>query len=168
MNFENILEIPLTFIKQTSLIHNIYRVPDRNWYSRCLKLGRKAAELKRTKLQSEIQKEKSELQRKKLEKQVKMASSRGTKGGRMKSPKQEDDDDDFLEDLVVDSDPKKPKKLATYLTLKPGGLSRRLRIAKGGWKNDRQKLKQQNNKTMTMMTMMRKPKRNSWKEKPEN
>ena len=38
MNFENILEILLTFIKQTSLIHNIYRVSDWNWYSRCLKL----------------------------------------------------------------------------------------------------------------------------------
>ena len=32
-NFENILKIPLTFIKQTSLIHSIYGVPDQNWYS---------------------------------------------------------------------------------------------------------------------------------------
>ena len=44
-----------------------------------------------------------------------MASKRDTKGGRMKSPKIEDDDDDFLEDLVVDSD---PKKLTTYSNLK--------------------------------------------------
>ena len=70
----------------------------------------------------EIQKEKSELRRKRLEKRSKMSSGRGTKGGQMKSPKQEDDDDDFLEDLVVDSDLKKPKKLATYLTLKLGGF----------------------------------------------
>ena len=51
-----------------------------------------------------------------------MASGKGTKGGQMKSPKQEDEDDDFLEDLVVDSNPKKPKKLATYSNLKPGGF----------------------------------------------
>ena len=62
------------------------------------KIGRKAAELKRQKLQAEIQKEKSELQRKKLEKWVKMASGKGTMGGHMKSPKQENDDDDFLEE----------------------------------------------------------------------
>ena len=35
-----------------------------------------------------------------------MASSRGTKGSRMKNLKKEDDDDDFLEDLVVESDQK--------------------------------------------------------------
>ena len=51
-----------------------------------------------------------------------MASSRGTKGSRMKNPKKEDDDDDFLEDLVVESDPKKPKKPTTYSNLKPGGF----------------------------------------------
>ena len=74
------------------------------------------------KLQSEIQKEKSEIRRKQLEKRLKMSSGRGTKGGRMKSLKQEDDDDDFLEDLVLDSDPKKPKKLSMYSSLKPGGF----------------------------------------------
>ena len=86
------------------------------------KIGRKAAELERTKLQSEIRKEESEIRWKKLEKCVQMASSRGTKGGRMKSLKTEDDDDDFLEDLVVDSNPKKPTKLTTYSDLKPGGF----------------------------------------------
>ena len=53
---------------------------------------------------------------------MKMASGKGTKGGRMKSPKQEDDDDDFLEDLVIDNDPKKPKKPTMYSNLKPGGF----------------------------------------------
>ena len=86
------------------------------------KIGRKATELEHQKLQVEIRKEESELRWKKLEKRVQMASSRGTKGGHMKSPKKEDDDDDFLEDLVVDSDPKKPKKLTTYSNLKPGGF----------------------------------------------
>ena len=86
------------------------------------KIGWKAAELERTKLQSEIQKEKSEICRKQLEKRLKMSSGRGTKGGRMKNPKQEDDDDDFLEDLVLDIDPKKPKKPAMYSSLKLGRL----------------------------------------------
>ena len=92
------------------------------------KVGRKAAELERVKLQTEIQKEKSEIRRKQLKKRLKMSSGRGTKGGRMKSPKQEDDDDDFLEDLVVDSDPKKP---ATYSTLKPGGFVTKAEDRKG-------------------------------------
>ena len=60
-----------------------------------------------------------------------MASGRGTKGSRMKSPKKEDDDDDFLEDLVVDSDPKKPKKPTTYLNLKPGGFVTKAEDRKG-------------------------------------
>ena len=101
------------------------------------KIGRTAAQLEREKLQAEIQKEKSELRRKRLEKRVKMASSRGTKGGRMKSPKQEDDDDDFLEDLVVDSDPKKP---ATYSTLKPGGFVTKAEDRKGRLEKRRAKI----------------------------
>ena len=60
-----------------------------------------------------------------------MASGRGTKGGRMKSLKQEDNDDDFLEDLVVESDPKKPKKPTTYLNLKPGGFVTKAEDCKG-------------------------------------
>ena len=57
-----------------------------------------------------------------------MASGKGTKGSRMKSPKQEEEDDDFLEDLVVDSDPKNP---ATYSTLKPGGFVTKAEDRKG-------------------------------------
>ena len=93
------------------------------------KIGWKAAELERTKLQSEIRKEESEIRRKKLEKRVQMASSRRTKGGRMKSPKIEDDDDDFLEDL--DSNPKKPTKPMTYSNLKPGGFVTKIEDRKG-------------------------------------
>ena len=68
-----------------------------------VKVGRKAAELERVKLQMEIQKQRSEIRRKQLEKRVKMASGKGKKGSRMKSPKprQEEEYDDFLEDLVV-------------------------------------------------------------------
>ena len=92
------------------------------------------------KLQSEIRKEESKLRRKRLEKWVKMASGKGAKGGRMKSPKQEDDDDDFLEDLVVDSDPKKPKKPATYSNLKPGGFVTKAEDRKGRLEKRRAKI----------------------------
>ena len=72
------------------------------------KIGRKAAELERTKLQSEIQKEKSELQRKKLENRLKMSGKAGGRSGLAKNPKktkqEPDDDDDFLDDLVVEKD----------------------------------------------------------------
>ena len=94
-------------------------------------VGWKAAELERTKLQSEIQKEKSELRRKKLENRLKMSGKEGGRSGPAKNPKKpkrELDDDDFLEDLVVDSDPKKP---ATYSTLKPGGFVTKAEDRKG-------------------------------------
>ena len=95
------------------------------------KIGWKAAELERSKLQSEIRKEESEIRRKKLEKRVQMTSSRDKKGGCMKNPKIEDDNDDFLEDLVVDSNPKKPKKPMTYSNLKPGGFVMKAEDRKG-------------------------------------
>ena len=103
-------------------------------------VGRKAAELKRQKLQAEIQKEKSEIRQKQLEKWLNMASGRGTKGSCMKNPKKEDDDDDFLEDLVVDSDPKKPKKLTTYSNLKPGGFVTKAEDRKGRLEKRRVKM----------------------------
>ena len=102
-----------------------------------VKVGRKAAELERVKLQMEIIKEQSKLRRERLEKRVKMASGKGTKGTRMKSPKQEEEDDDFLEDLVVDSDPKKP---ATYSTLKPGGFVMKAQDQKGRLEKRRAKI----------------------------
>ena len=66
-----------------------------------------------------------------------MASGKGTKGSRMKSPKQEEEDDDFLEDLVVDSDPKKP---ATYSTLKVGGFVTKAGDRKGRLEKRRAKM----------------------------
>ena len=82
-------------------------------------VGRKAAQLERTKLQSEIRKEQSEIRRRTLQKRIKMASS-GKKGGPTKNPRkqEEDDDDDVLEDLVVDSN----KKAVSYSSLTPGGF----------------------------------------------
>ena len=75
----------------------------------------------------------------------------------MKSPKKEveEEDDDFLEDLVVDTDPEKPKKKTMYSNLKPGGLSQRLKIAKAYWIKDRRESQQQENRTMMMMMMMK-------------
>ena len=87
--------------------------------------GRKAAELERVKLQTEIQKEKSELQRKKLEKWLKMAGKAGGRSGPAKNPrktkvKDEQEDDDFLNDLVLEKDP--DKRQTSYSTLEPGGF----------------------------------------------
>ena len=87
-------------------------------------VGRKAAELERVKLQMEIQKEKSELRRKKLEKRVKMAGKAGGQSGPTRNPKkmkrEPDDDDDFLDDLVMETDPDKTQP--SYSTLEPGGF----------------------------------------------
>ena len=52
-----------------------------------------------------------------------MASSRSKKGSPMVNPKKEvEEDDDFLDDLVVDVQKEEPKKSATYSKLKPGGF----------------------------------------------
>ena len=104
-------------------------------------VGRKAAELGRRKLQTEIQKEKNELQRKKLENRLKMSGEAGGRSGLAKNPKkttqEPDDDDDFLEDLVVDSDPKKP---TTYSNLKPGGFVTKAEDRKGRLEKRRAKI----------------------------
>ena len=90
------------------------------------KVGRKAAELERTKLQSEIQKEKSELRRKKLENRLKMLGKAGGKGGPAKNQKKtkrepdDDDDDDFLDDSVMDMETDKGQP--SYSKLEPGGF----------------------------------------------
>ena len=86
-------------------------------------VGRKAAELERVKLQTEIQKEKSELRRRKLEKWLKMAGKAGGRSGPAKNPKktkQEQDDDDLLEDLVTETE--LDKKQTSYSKLQPGGF----------------------------------------------
>ena len=89
-----------------------------------VKVGRKAAELERVKLQTEIQKEKSVIRRKRLENRLKM-SKVGDKGGPAKKKlKQEtepiDDDDDFLEDLVTTTETDKGQP--SYSTLELGGF----------------------------------------------
>ena len=84
---------------------------------------RKAAELERVKLQTEIQKEKSEIRQKKLEKWLKMAGKAGGRSGPAKNPKktkQEQDDDDLLVNLVVETE--LDKRQTSYSTLEPGGF----------------------------------------------
>ena len=71
-----------------------------------VKVGRKVAELERIKLQTEIQKERSEIRRKRLEKRLKMSKAGGKGSPAKKKVKREpdqvdDDDDNFLEDLVM-------------------------------------------------------------------
>ena len=68
-----------------------------------------------------------------MENRVQMASKRGRKGGPVKSPKKEveEEDDDFLEDLVVDTNLEEPKKMTTYSNLKPGGFITKAEDCKG-------------------------------------
>ena len=90
------------------------------------KIGRTAAQLERQKLQTEIQKEQSERRRKRLEKRLKMASKAGGKGGpaknlkKMKREPDDNDDDNFLEDLVMSMEADKGQP--SYSTLEPGGF----------------------------------------------
>ena len=91
-----------------------------------VKVGRKAAELERVKLQTEIQKERSEIRRKRLENRLKMASKAGGKDGPAKKKVKrepdpvDDDDEDFLEDLVTTTETDKGQP--SYSTLEPGGF----------------------------------------------
>ena len=91
-----------------------------------VKVGRKAAELERVKLQTEIIKGKSELRRKRLENRVRMASKAGGKGGPAKKKVKwepepvDDDDDDFLEDLVTTTETDKGQP--SYSTLELDGF----------------------------------------------
>ena len=90
-----------------------------------VKVGRKAAELERVKLQTEIQKEKSEIRWKRLENKLKM-SKEGGKGGpakktvKLEPEPREDDDDNVLEDLVTTTETDKGQP--SYSTLEPGGF----------------------------------------------
>ena len=98
------------------------------------KIGRKATELERQKLQMEIHKEESKLRRKQLEKCIQMASNKSRKGDPVKNLKkevEEEEDDDFLDDLVVDTNPGKPKKSTTDSNLKPGGFIMKAEDRKG-------------------------------------
>ena len=86
-------------------------------------VGWRVAELERAKLQMEIQKEKSEIRRKKLENRLKMAGrggsrSRPAKNLKKMKTKQEEGEEEWLDDLVVDPD----KRQMSYLNLEPGGF----------------------------------------------
>ena len=89
-----------------------------------VKVGRKAAELERVKLQTEIQKEKSEIRWKRLENKLKMSKAGGKGGPAKKKVKPEpepiDDDDNFLEDLVTTTETDKGQP--SYSTLELGGF----------------------------------------------
>ena len=62
------------------------------------------------------------------------------KGWPYEKSEEEDDNDDFLEALVVDSNPKKPKKLTTYSNLKPGGFITKAEDRKGRLEKRRVKI----------------------------
>ena len=83
-------------------------------------VGCKAAELERTKLQSEIQRGRSEIRRQQLEKRLAMANKLGGRSVPPAKPKntKEEEEDDYLEDLVVDAD----KKQKSYAKMETGGF----------------------------------------------
>ena len=90
-----------------------------------VKVGRKAAELERVKLQTEVQREKSEIRRKRLENKLKMSKEGGKGGPAKKTVKpepepMEDDDDNVLEDLVTITEMDKGQP--SYSMLEPGGF----------------------------------------------
>ena len=90
-----------------------------------VKVGRKAAELERVKLQTEIQKEKSEIRWKRLENLLKMSKEGGKGGPAKKTVKPEpepmkDDDNNVLEDLITTTETDKGQP--SYSTLEPGGF----------------------------------------------
>ena len=143
VDFENILEILLTLIKQNVFDPKHLEGASSDLVRSMFKVGRKAAELEREKLQTEIQKERGEIRRKQLENRLKMSGKAGGKGGpaqNLKKTTQEpdDDDDDFLDDLVVDTE---TAKQPSYSTLKPGGFMTKAEDRKGRLEKRRAKRK---------------------------
>ena len=91
------------------------------------KIGQKAAELERTKLQSEIQKEQSELRQKRSEKCLTMASKCPGKGSATKNPKrhkkdeEEEEEIEDLEEMLEESTGKSRRKTSSlYSKLETG------------------------------------------------
>ena len=84
-------------------------------------IGRKAAELERSKLQSEIQKKQSELRQQRLQKRVDMASKEPPKRPGPKNPKRtktEPDEDEDLEELMEEpAEPRRRKTPSVYSAL---------------------------------------------------
>ena len=112
VSFENILETLLNHYQANVFDPEHLKGANSDLVLSMFQVGRKAAELEREKLQAEIQKEKSEIRRKKLEKQLKMAGRVGgrsspAKNAKKTKTKQEQEDDDFLDDLVLETDPDK-------------------------------------------------------------
>ena len=124
-SFENILEILLNQYQANVFDLQHLQGASSDLVQSMFQVGQKAAELEQAKLQAEIQKEESEIRRKKLEKRLKMAGKVGGQSGLTKNPKktktkQEQDDDDLLDDLVLETDPDKWQ--TSYSNLEPGGF----------------------------------------------
>ena len=123
MSFENILKILLNWYQANVFDPQHLEGANLDLVRSMFQVGRKAAELESAKLQTEIQKEKSEIRRKKLENRLKMAGKAGGWGRPVKNPKktkakQEEDDEDWLDNLVVDTD----KRQTSYSNLEPGSF----------------------------------------------
>ena len=125
VSFENILEIFLNRYQANVFDPQHLQGASSDLVRSMFQVGQKVAEIERAKLQVEIQKEKGEIRRKKLENQLKMAGkaggrSRPAKNLKKMKTKQEQDDEDWLDDLVLDTDPDKWQ--TSYSNLEPGGF----------------------------------------------
>ena len=143
VNFENILEIPLTLIKQTCLTQNIWRVQARIWCGLCLKSAAKQRNWSEKNYRQRYKKRKVNADGKRLENRLKMSGKAGGKGSPAKIPKKtkwelDDDDDDLLDDLVVDTE---TAKQPSYSTLKLGGFVTKAEDRKGRLEKRRVKRK---------------------------
>ena len=108
VNFKNILQNSLNSYQAHVFNPQHLEGASSDLVQSMFQVGRKAAELERVKLQTEIQKDKSELRRKKLEKRLKMSGKAGGRSGPAKNPKktkrEPDDDDDLLDDSVTETE----------------------------------------------------------------
>ena len=84
---ENILEVLLNWQQANVFDLQHLQGASSDLVRSMFQVGHKVAELERTELQMEIQKEKSEIQRRQLENQLKMAGKGGGRGGPVKNPK---------------------------------------------------------------------------------
>ena len=129
-----------------------------------VKVDRKAAELERVKLQTEIQKEKSEIRRKRLENKLKM-SKEGGKGGPAKKKVKpepepiEDDDDNVLEDLVTTTEMDKGQP--SYSTFEPGGFVTKGTDRKSRRTSDTQRLHQRQGNVKKLKATQKKRHKNN-------
>ena len=115
----------LTGNKQTYSICSIYKEQVRTWSDLCFKLDARRQSWNEQNSRWRYKGRKARLEERSWENRLKMAGKAGGRGSPVKNPKkmktkQEQDDDDWLDDLVLDTDPDKWQ--TSYSNLEPGGF----------------------------------------------